>query len=178
MPKKLQEVNMLFQQGKQHARCYALFGARIEEKKLKFSLKVDHRAHHDSFPQSCVPRSSARDPLSEIRWFSTDICDDFVNLKLCRLCISEESLATTKMVELAGKGGVDAAEGMEREMDAKAEAMKRVLEMADALRLETLRGVVGLLRPAQAVHFLVAAAELHLAVHKFGRRKDGAAAAE
>lgn len=82
------------------------------------------------------------------------------------------------MVELAGKGGMDAAEGMEREMEAKAEGMKRVLEMADGLRLETLRGVVGLLRPAQAVHFLVAAAELHLTVHEFGRRKDGAAAAE
>ncbi|KAE8787405.1 hypothetical protein D1007_38568 [Hordeum vulgare] len=91
---------------------------------------------------------------------------------------AQESLATTRMVELAGKGGMDAAEGMEREMDAKAEAMKRVLEMADGLRLETLRGVVGLLRPAQAVHFLVAAAELHLAVHKFGQHKDGAATAE
>lgn len=91
---------------------------------------------------------------------------------------AQESLATTKMVELAGKGGMDAAEGMEREMEAKAEGMKRVLEMADGLRLETLRGVVGLLRPAQAVHFLVAAAELHLTVHEFGRRKDGAAAAE
>jgi hypothetical protein len=32
---------------------------------------------------------------------------------------------------------------------------------------------VALLRPAQAVHFLLAAAELHLAVHDFGRRKDG-----
>jgi hypothetical protein len=35
--------------------------------------------------------------------------------------------------------------------------------------------VVALLRPAQAVHFLLAAAELHLAVHDFGRRKDGRA---
>jgi hypothetical protein len=35
--------------------------------------------------------------------------------------------------------------------------------------------VVALLRPPQAVHFLVAAAELHLSVHDFGRRKDAAA---
>jgi hypothetical protein len=98
------------------------------------------------------------------------------------------------MVELAGGGGRDAgamdremqakAEGMrrvlemadaramDREMQAKAEGMRRVLEMADALRLETMREVVALLRPAQAVHFLLAAAELHLAVHDFGRRKD------
>ena len=80
----------------------------------------------------------------------------------------QEALATAKMVELAGGGGMD-AEAMEREMQANADGMKRVLEMADALRLETMRGVVALLRPAQAVHFLLAAAaELHLAVHDFG----------
>ena len=79
----------------------------------------------------------------------------------------QEALATAKMVELAGGGGID-AEAMEREMQANADGMKRVLEMADALRLETMRGVVALLRPAQAVHFLLAATELHLAVHGFG----------
>jgi hypothetical protein len=87
---------------------------------------------------------------------------------------AQEALATARMVELAGGGGMD-AEAMEREMQAKADGMKRVLQMADALRLETMRGVVALLRPAQAVHFLLAAAELHLAVHDFGRRKDGRA---
>jgi hypothetical protein len=64
---------------------------------------------------------------------------------------------------------------MDREMQAKAEGMRRVLEMADALRLETMREVVALLRPAQVVHFLLAAVDLHLVVHDFGRRKDGRA---
>jgi hypothetical protein len=73
----------------------------------------------------------------------------------------QEALTTATMVELAGGGGRDAG-AMDREMQAKAEGMRRVLEMA-------------LLRPAQAVHFLLAAAELHLAVHDFGRRKDGRA---
>ncbi|KAJ1282498.1 hypothetical protein BS78_03G056900 [Paspalum vaginatum] len=85
---------------------------------------------------------------------------------------AQEALAMAKMVELAGGGGTD-TEAMEREMQTKSEGMKRVLEMADGLRLETMREVVALLRPAQAVHFLLAAAELHLAVHDFGRRKDG-----
>ncbi|BAF03995.1 protein DELAY OF GERMINATION 1 [Oryza sativa Japonica Group] len=89
---------------------------------------------------------------------------------------AQESLATVKMVELAGGGGMD-AEGMEMEMRSKADGMRRVLEMADGLRLETMREVVALLRPSQAVHFLIAAAELHLAVHEFGRRKDGDGAA-
>ena len=33
------------------------------------------------------------------------------------------------------------------------------------------------LKPVQAVHFLIAAAELHLKVHEFGKSKDAAAAA-
>ncbi|CAL4951754.1 unnamed protein product [Urochloa decumbens] len=93
---------------------------------------------------------------------------------------AQEALATARMVELAGGGvggggGEMDGEAMEREMETKADGMRRVLDMADALRLETMRGVVALLRPAQAVHFLLAAAELHLAVHEFGRRKDGRA---
>nr|XP_034598110.1 protein DOG1-like 2 [Setaria viridis] len=86
---------------------------------------------------------------------------------------AQEALATAKILELAGGGGGVDADAMEREMKTKADGMKRVLEMADALRLETMRGVVALLRPAQAVHFLLAAAEIHLAVHDFGCRKDG-----
>ncbi|CAL4965418.1 unnamed protein product [Urochloa decumbens] len=89
---------------------------------------------------------------------------------------AQEALATARMVELAGGGEMN-GEAMEREMETKADGMRRVLDMADALRLETMRGVVALLRPAQAVHFLLAAAELHLAVHEFGRRKDGHAGA-
>ncbi|PNT69781.1 hypothetical protein BRADI_2g00210v3 [Brachypodium distachyon] len=82
----------------------------------------------------------------------------------------EEAAAAAQMVELA-TGAMEAA-GLEREMEAKAEGMRRVLEMADGLRLDTMRAVVALLRPPQAVHFLLAAAELHLAVHHLGRRKD------
>ncbi|CAO2161158.1 unnamed protein product [Urochloa humidicola] len=88
---------------------------------------------------------------------------------------AQEALATASVVELAGGGGEIGGAAMEREMETKADGMKRVLEMADGLRLETMRGVVALLRPMQAVHFLLAAAELHLAVHEFGRRKDGRA---
>ena len=84
----------------------------------------------------------------------------------------QEALTTATMVERASGDGLD-SRAMDREMQTKAEGMRRVLEMADGLRLETMREVVALLRPAQAVHFLLAAAELHLAVHDFGRRKDG-----
>ncbi|KAK3160409.1 hypothetical protein QOZ80_1BG0059080 [Eleusine coracana subsp. coracana] len=85
---------------------------------------------------------------------------------------AQEALATARMMELAGGGAMD-AEAMEREMQAKAEGMKEVLKMADTLRLDTMRAVLALLRPSQAVHFLIAAAELHIAVHRFGRLRDG-----
>ena len=84
----------------------------------------------------------------------------------------QEALTTATMVELAGGDGLD-SRAMDREMQTKAEGMRRVLEMADTQRLETMREVVALLWPPQVVHFLLAAAELHLAVHDFRRHKDG-----
>ncbi|KAL5663817.1 hypothetical protein ACJX0J_023925, partial [Zea mays] len=46
-----------------------------------------------------------------------------------------EALTTATMVELAGGGGRDAG-AMDREMQAKAEGMRRVLEMADARAMD------------------------------------------
>lgn len=77
------------------------------------------------------------------------------------------------MVELASAITSRGDEEMMRpEMDKKEEEMKRVLKRADVLRMETLKGVVEILRPSQAVHFLIAAAELQLRVHEFGKCKD------
>lgn len=59
----------------------------------------------------------------------------------------------------------------------KEEGLECVLHMADDLRLKTLKNVIDVLSPIQAVHFLIAAAELHLRVHEWGRQKDAAAAA-
>lgn len=59
----------------------------------------------------------------------------------------------------------------------KEEGLECVLHMADELRLKTLKNVIDVLSPIQAVHFLIAAAELHLRVHEWGRQKDAAAAA-
>uniref|UniRef100_A0A804PBF8 Uncharacterized protein n=1 Tax=Zea mays TaxID=4577 RepID=A0A804PBF8_MAIZE len=48
---------------------------------------------------------------------------------------AQEALTTATMVELAGGGGRDAG-AMDREMQAKAEGMRRVLEMADARAMD------------------------------------------
>lgn len=96
----------------------------------------------------------------------------------------QETLADAQMVELAARAAEAAAaaavdeEAVEREMRGKREGMEKVLERADRLRLDTIKAVVGLLRPMQAAHFMIAAAELHLTVHDFGKKKDDAAAAE
>ncbi|WOL16284.1 TGACG-sequence-specific DNA-binding protein TGA-1A-like [Canna indica] len=95
---------------------------------------------------------------------------------------AQETVADAQMVELShamaasgdAMGGAD--EEMERAMEGKRERMNEVLDRADELRLETLKAVVDILKPAQAVHFLIAAAELHLKVHEFGKSKDAAAA--
>lgn len=92
---------------------------------------------------------------------------------------AQEKVAGEKMVRLSHAitetgGGV---EMMEEEMKEKVEAMAEVLRKADCLRIETLKALVEVLRPIQAVHFLIAAAELHLRVHEFGRKKDKEAAA-
>nr|XP_010920869.1 protein DELAY OF GERMINATION 1-like [Elaeis guineensis] len=90
---------------------------------------------------------------------------------------TQEGVADTQMVELSHVlsetgGTAEAAEMMETAMQEKREGMGRVLEKADELRLETLKGVVEILRPMQAVHFLIAAAELQLWLHEYGTKKD------
>lgn len=51
---------------------------------------------------------------------------------------------TATMAELVGGDGLD-SRAMDWEMQTTAEGMRRVLEMADMLRLETMHDVVGLL---------------------------------
>nr|QEO19209.1 putative DELAY OF GERMINATION 1-like isoform X1 [Cymbidium ensifolium] len=87
---------------------------------------------------------------------------------------AQEKVADDKMVQLShvitemgGEVGM-----MEEEMKGKRDAMEEVLRNADSLRIETLKALVEILKPIQAVHFLIAAAELHLRVHEFGRKKD------
>ncbi|CAL9096518.1 unnamed protein product [Musa textilis] len=92
----------------------------------------------------------------------------------------QESVADARMVELThalAESEEVEADAMEQEMKTKRGRMNEVLQRADQLRLETLKGLVEILKPVQAVHFLIAAAELHLTLHEFGKSKDAAAAA-
>ncbi|XAR73133.1 hypothetical protein NMG60_11006993 [Bertholletia excelsa] len=103
----------------------------------------------------------------------------------------QETVADSSMVELSHAvsemlhtsnrsqsqvGGVDQDEDQEQRVESvfasKEKGFEDILQRADDLRLRTLKGVVHILTPRQAVHFLIAAAELHLRLHEWGKKKD------
>lgn len=93
----------------------------------------------------------------------------------------QETVADSSMVELshavtemtrAGGGEAAMEEKVASELAAKEERLEEILEMADDLRLRTLKEILNILMPMQAVHFLIAAAELHLRIHEWGMKKD------
>lgn len=63
-------------------------------------------------------------------------------------------------------------ERIESTLEPKVEGLEKILQRADDLRLRTLQGIVNVLTPKQAIHFLIAAAELHLRLHEWGKKKD------
>ncbi|KAG1337999.1 protein DOG1-like 4 [Cocos nucifera] len=91
---------------------------------------------------------------------------------------AQELVAWPQMVEISHEITVSGREvaAMEEGLVGAKEAMRRVLERADQLRLETIESVVGILNPRRAVQFLAAAGKLLLRVHEFGKAVDAAAA--
>lgn len=103
-----------------------------------------------------------------------------------RLAKVQETMADTSMVELSHivseilrEEGRQVEENEEEKVKnniaKKEENLLEVLRKADDLRLRTLKEILGILKPIQAVHFLIAAAELHLRIHEWGMKKDIAA---
>ncbi|XP_062009602.1 protein DELAY OF GERMINATION 1-like [Rosa rugosa] len=97
----------------------------------------------------------------------------------------QETMADTTMVELSHvvsemmrnnnghEEGIDDHENrVESTLDSKEEGLEKILHKADDLRLRTLNNITQILSPIQAVHFLIAAAELHLRLHDWGKMKD------
>lgn len=77
--------------------------------------------------------------------------------------------------EVSGEGGDDGG-GVEEQVRtmiaAKEHRLEEILKMADELRLSTLKEILKILKPMQGVHFLIAAAELHLRFHDWGKKRD------
>ncbi|CAL5214624.1 unnamed protein product [Lathyrus oleraceus] len=95
----------------------------------------------------------------------------------------QETIADAPMVELShvvsemigrGENEKELEERIESALEAKLEGLEKILHKADDLRLRALQGIVNILTPKQAVYFLIAAAELHLRLHEWGKKKHDA----
>ncbi|KAJ6995626.1 protein DOG1-like 4 [Populus alba x Populus x berolinensis] len=62
-------------------------------------------------------------------------------------------------------------ERVDSTLAAKGKKLTEILQVSDDLRLRALKDVLEILTPIQAVHFLIAAAELHSRLHGWGRRR-------
>lgn len=69
-------------------------------------------------------------------------------------------------------GGGDEEERVESTLAQKEGGLEELLERADDLRLRTLKAVIDIFTPNQAVHFLISAAELHQRIHDWGKKRD------
>ena len=77
-----------------------------------------------------------------------------------------------KATEGGGGSGDDMVVRIELALAHKEDELEEMIHKADDLRLRTLKGILDILTPMQSVHFLIVAAELHLRVHEWGRKKD------
>ncbi|GAB4835520.1 hypothetical protein Ancab_000430 [Ancistrocladus abbreviatus] len=107
-----------------------------------------------------------------------------------KLAAHQEAVADSSMVDLShvvsemirnssepireeeGGGGDSTEERVQSALDTMEDVLGEMLLKADDLRLETLKNVIEVLTPIQAVHFLTAAAELHLRLHDWGIKRD------
>ncbi|KAL0431184.1 UNVERIFIED_CONTAM: hypothetical protein Sradi_0744400 [Sesamum radiatum] len=100
-----------------------------------------------------------------------------------KLAKQQEKVADASMVELSHavtelirggdqEGQLAADERIEATLAAKEEGFMPILKRADDLRLKTLRELLNILNPSQGVHFLIAAAELHMRLHEWGKKRD------
>ncbi|XP_047330921.1 protein DOG1-like 3 [Impatiens glandulifera] len=102
-----------------------------------------------------------------------------------KLARQHETVADPSMVELShavsemmrddesgSSSGIVNQERVDTVIGEKERRLEGILQIADELRMRTLKGVIEILSPIEAVHFLIAAAELHLRIHDWGKRRE------
>ncbi|XP_020231404.1 protein DOG1-like 4 isoform X2 [Cajanus cajan] len=85
-------------------------------------------------------------------------------------CLTEENALTEELSEW--QDSVSEIMGPGAAFSEKIGRLVRIIKRADNLRLRTLRSVVGLLSPQQAIEFLIASAELLLGIRGWGLNHD------
>ncbi|XP_047319090.1 protein DOG1-like 3 [Impatiens glandulifera] len=101
-----------------------------------------------------------------------------------KLAKRQQTVADPSMVELShavsemmrdesgSSSGIVEQERVDTVIGEKERGLEEILQIADELRMRTLKGVIEILSPIEVVHFLIAAAELHLRMHDWGKKKE------
>ncbi|KAL7159926.1 hypothetical protein ABFS83_01G060700 [Erythranthe nasuta] len=94
-----------------------------------------------------------------------------------KLAKKQETIADSSMVGLTTELMVrmeehDQQVTVDAALASKENGLVGILQMADDLRLKTLKELILILSPIQGAYFLIAAAELHLKIHQWGKKRD------
>ncbi|KAK1439648.1 hypothetical protein QVD17_05468 [Tagetes erecta] len=86
--------------------------------------------------------------------------------------VQQENAITDQLSEWQQDEACELLGGTCVDLDKKIQRLVMIVQKADDLRLKTLKTVVELLTPQQAVEFLIAAAQLHFGIHRWGLNHD------
>ncbi|PWA63835.1 transcription factor [Artemisia annua] len=86
--------------------------------------------------------------------------------------VHQENSVTDQLSEWQQDEASELIGGTCVDLEKKIERLVKIVERADELRMRTLKAVVELLTPQQAVEFLIAAAQLHFGIHRWGLNHD------
>ncbi|PWA64652.1 transcription factor [Artemisia annua] len=86
--------------------------------------------------------------------------------------VHQENSVTDQLSEWQQDEASELIGGTCVDLEKKIELLVKIVERADELRMRTLKAVVELLTPQQAMEFLIAAAQLHFGIHRWGLNHD------
>ncbi|GFP84320.1 hypothetical protein PHJA_000575700, partial [Phtheirospermum japonicum] len=75
---------------------------------------------------------------------------------------------SNELSELVRENRIDDEDRVHVVLEPKEEGFRKILQRADQLRLSTIKSIVCILSPIQAVYFLIVATELQLRLHDWG----------
>ncbi|MCL7031449.1 hypothetical protein MKW94_027124 [Papaver nudicaule] len=93
------------------------------------------------------------------------------------LIVLAKSISNGNLICSNDSGGTAADQSTNRQevdqaLASHAKDLASILVEADELRLNTLKELIGILTPLQAVDFLIASKKLHICIHQWGLRRD------
>ncbi|KAI3958982.1 hypothetical protein MKX01_023658 [Papaver californicum] len=99
--------------------------------------------------------------------------EDKLSKKMASL---QENIADYQLARLANNSDVSDTEShfelVDQALDSHSKELASILVDSDKLRMNTLKELIGILTPLQAVEFLIAGKKLHLCMHQWGERRD------